>query len=142
MNPAHGINAEKINQGDSASAELRILSASGDQPRGVQVTATALARIHAALATAPPDRAVRITVQGGGCTGLTCEVRPDTPRERDRILKLGNIHIVVDPKSFIYLHGMTLDYSQDTFPQGFIVVSAGQATSKGCGCASVPQGQT
>jgi iron-sulfur cluster assembly protein len=108
----------------------------------MQLTETALARIRATLADAPPDSAIRITVQGGGCTGLTCDVRPDIPCERDRTLQLEDVRILVDPKSFIYLHGMTLDYNQGTFPQGFIVVSAEQASSTGCGCASVPQAGT
>jgi len=105
----------------------------------MQLTQTALARIRATLADAPPDSAIRITVQGGGCTGLTCDVRADIPRERDRTLQLEDVRILVDPRSFIYLHGMTLDHNQGTFPQGFIVVSAEQASSTGCGCASVPQ---
>ena len=125
---------------NSASEDAQSGAVSGVLPaRGMQLTETALARIRATLSAAPPDSAIRITIQGGGCTGLTCDLRPDTFRERDRTLQLENIRILVDPKSFIYLHGMTLDYNQQTFPQGFIVVTAEQASSTGCGCASVSQ---
>ena len=78
---------------------------------------------------------VEVAVQGGGCSGLSYNVRFDTqPRERDRIFQFNDIRVFVDPKSFIYLNGMTLDYQETLMQQGFVFVNP-QAT-KSCGCGT------
>jgi len=81
----------------------------------------------------PEQGGLRLGVQGGGCSGLSYNVRFDTqPRERDRIFQFGDVRVFVDPKSFIYLHGMILDYQETLMQQGFVFVNP-QAT-KSCGC--------
>ena len=73
-------------------------------------------------------------VQGGGCSGLTYNIRFDTqPRERDRIFQFGDVRVFVDPKSFIYLHGMTLDYQETLMQQSFVFVNPNASKSCGCG---------
>jgi len=70
-----------------------------------------LARIRTAIVKegiSPEQGGLRLGVQGGGCSGLSYNIRFDTqPRERDRIFQFGDVRVFVDPKSFIYLHGMT-----------------------------------
>ena len=83
--------------------------------KGIQVTEKALAKVRSAMAKegiSPEQGGLRLGVQGGGCSGLSYNIRFDTqPRERDRIFQFGDVRVFVDPKSFIYLHGMTLDLS-------------------------------
>jgi iron-sulfur cluster assembly protein len=97
--------------------------------KGIQVTEKALVKVRSAMAKegiSPEQGGLRLGVQGGGCSGLSYNVRFDTqPRERDRIFQFGDIRVFVDPKSFIYLHGMILDY-QETLPQA----------TKSCGCGT------
>ena len=45
-----------------------------------------------------------------------------------------DVRVFVDPKSFIYLHGMILDYQETLMQQGFVFVNP-QAT-KSCGCGT------
>ena len=72
----------------------------------------------------PEQGGLRLGVQGGGCSGLSYNVRFDSqPRERDRIFQFGDIRVFVDPKSFIYLHGMILDYQETLMQQGFVFVN-------------------
>jgi len=74
-------------------------------------------------------------VQGGGCSGLSYNIRFDSqPRERDRIFQFGDVRVFVDPKSFIYLHGMTLDYQETLMQQGFVFTNPN--ASKACGCGT------
>ena len=105
---------------------------------GITVTEKALARIRSAMAKegiSPEQGGLRLGVQGGGCSGLSYSVRFDTqPRERDRIFQFGDVRVFVDPKSFIYLHGMTLDYQETLMQRGFVFINP-QAT-KSCGCGS------
>ncbi|MGC2731501.1 MAG: iron-sulfur cluster assembly accessory protein, partial [Candidatus Sulfotelmatobacter sp.] len=80
--------------------------------KGILVTEKALAKVRIAMAKegiSPEQGGLRLGVQGGGCSGLSYNIRFDTqPRERDRIFQYGDVRVFVDPKSFIYLHGMTL----------------------------------
>src|SRR5664280_2869876 len=106
--------------------------------KGIQVTDKALARIRLAMVKeniSPTEGGLRLGVQGGGCSGLSYNVRFDTqPRERDRIFQYGEIRVFVDPKSFIYLNGMTLDYEETLMNQRFVFVNPN--ASKSCGCGS------
>ena len=106
--------------------------------KGIQVTDKALGRVKTAMAKegiSPEQGGLRLGVQGGGCSGLSYNVRFDTqPRERDRIFQFGDVRVFVDPKSFIYLHGMILDYQETLLQQGFVFVNP-QAT-KSCGCGT------
>jgi iron-sulfur cluster assembly protein len=105
--------------------------------KGIQVTDRALARIKSAMAkegVSPETGGLRLGVQGGGCSGLTYNIRFDTqPRERDRIYQFGDVRVFVDPKSFIYLHGMTLDYQETLMQQGFVFTNPNASKSCGCG---------
>src|SRR5690348_17175845 len=93
-------------------------------PLGIQVTERALARIRVAMAREGVDAAeggLRVGVQGGGCSGLSYHISFDgQPRERDRIFQFGDVRLFVDPKSYIYLHGMTMDYQEGLMQQGFV----------------------
>ncbi|MBZ5569516.1 MAG: iron-sulfur cluster assembly accessory protein [Acidobacteriia bacterium] len=105
--------------------------------RGIQVTERALVRIKAAMqkeGISSEQGGLRLGVQGGGCSGLTYNIRFDTqPRERDRIFQFGEVRVFVDPKSFIYLHGMTLDYQETLMQQSFVFVNPNASKSCGCG---------
>jgi iron-sulfur cluster assembly protein len=106
--------------------------------KGIAVTDKAIAKIRSAMTKeniSPEQGGLRLGVQGGGCSGLSYNIRFDTqPRERDRIFQYGGVRVFVDPKSFIYLHGMTLDYQETLMQQGFVFVNP-QAT-KSCGCGT------
>src|SRR5208337_1483522 len=106
--------------------------------KGIQVTDKALAKVRSAMAKegiSPEQGGLRLGVQGGGCSGLSYNIRFDTqPRERDRIFQFSDVRVFVDPKSFIYLHGMILDYQETLMQQGFVFVNP-QAT-KSCGCGT------
>jgi len=106
--------------------------------KGIQVTDKAISKIRGAMAKegiSPEQGGLRLGVQGGGCSGLSYNIRFDSqPRERDRIFQFNDVRVFVDPKSFIYLHGMILDYQETLMQQGFVFVNP-QAT-KSCGCGT------
>ncbi|HET7205505.1 MAG TPA: iron-sulfur cluster assembly accessory protein [Terriglobales bacterium] len=106
--------------------------------KGIQVTEKAIAKIRVAMqkeGISPEQGGLRLGVQGGGCSGLSYNIRFDTQaRERDRIFQFTDVRVFVDPKSFIYLHGMTLDYQETLMQQGFVFVNPN--ASKACGCGT------
>jgi iron-sulfur cluster assembly protein len=105
--------------------------------KGIQVTDKAIARIRSAMAKeniSPTEGGLRLGVQGGGCSGLSYNIRFDTqPRERDRVFLYEDVRVFVDPKSFIYLHGMILDYEETLMHQGFVFQNPNAKKSCGCG---------
>ncbi len=73
-------------------------------------------------------------MQGGGCSGLSYVIRFESrPRERDQIFEYGDVRVFVDPKSFIYLNGMVLDYEETLMRQGFVFNNPNATKSCGCG---------
>jgi len=133
-------------------AGMNVLTAEGQEPgkKGIQITDKALKRIRVAMAkegVSPEQGGLRVGIQGGGCSGLSYNIRFDTqPRERDRVYEFGAgvstvgdptnaaIRIFVDPKSFIYLHGMVLDFEETLMRQGFNFINPN--STKSCGCGS------
>ena len=106
--------------------------------KGITVTEKALAHIRKALAKeniSTTEGGLRLGVQGGGCSGLSYNISFDTQaRERDRIFQFGDVRVFVDPKSFIYLHGMVVDYEETLMRQGFVFQNPN--ATKACGCGS------
>ncbi|MGA8731998.1 MAG: iron-sulfur cluster assembly accessory protein [Terracidiphilus sp.] len=104
---------------------------------GLQVTERAIRRIRVAMdkeGVSPEEGGLRLGVMGGGCSGLSYSIKFDTrPRERDRIYVFDGVRIFVDPKSFLYLHGMTLDYEETLMRQGFNFINPNSSRSCGCG---------
>ena len=95
----------------------------------------------------PDAGGLRLGITGGGCSGLSYNIRFDTqPRDRDRVYAFPQTHldatatdapairIFVDPKSFIYLNGMILDYEETLMRQGFNFINP--HSTKSCGCGS------
>jgi iron-sulfur cluster assembly protein len=134
-------------------AGMKVLTAQGQESgqKGIQITEQALKRIRIAMAkegVSPEQGGLRVGIQGGGCSGLSYNIRFDTqPRERDRVYAFGEdvqtvgdptngapISIFVDPKSFIYLHGMVLDFEETLMRQGFNFINPN--STKSCGCGS------
>ncbi len=125
-------------QGASATpAQPEIRQAGGPASQGLQVTERAVKRIRVAMekeGVSPTEGGLRLGVMGGGCSGLSYSIKFDSrPRERDRIYEFDGVRVFVDPKSFVYLHGMTLDYEETLMRQGFNFINPNSSRSCGCG---------
>jgi len=109
----------------------------GPASQALQVTDRAVKRIRVAMekeGVSPTEGGLRLGVMGGGCSGLSYSIKFDTrPRERDRIYEFDGVRVFVDPKSFVYLHGMTLDYEETLMRQGFNFINPNSSRSCGCG---------
>ena len=77
---------------------------------------------------------LRLGVLGGGCSGLSYQFKFDTkPRPKDKVFDFDGVQIFVDPKSILYLHGMTLDYKESLMQSGFVFENPNAKKSCGCG---------
>src|SRR5690606_19212728 len=78
---------------------------------------------------------LRVAVVGGGCSGLSYKLDfADSAAADDKVFEQDGVRVFVDPKSFLYLRGMTLEYSGGLNGTGF-GFSNPNATKK-CGCGS------
>src|SRR5690606_5313643 len=82
-----------------------------------------------------PDSAfLRVGVDGGGCSGLTYQLNFDTERkEDDKVFEDKGIEIVVSKKSFLYLVGTELDFSDGLNGKGFEFNNPNATRTCGCG---------
>ena len=81
-----------------------------------------------------PGLALRVSVQGGGCSGLSYMMNFDTEiKEWDKVFEQDGLKIVCDAKSYLYLNGITVDYSNDLVGGGFRFDNPNATGSCGCG---------
>jgi iron-sulfur cluster assembly protein len=81
-----------------------------------------------------PDAMLRVGVKGGGCSGMTYEVRFDDKKtDKDRVFDVNGVRLVCDIKSLLYVDGMTIDYVSDMMGSGFRFVNPNAKGSCGCG---------
>ena len=81
-----------------------------------------------------PEGALRLAVIGGGCSGLQYKMDlVEGPAPRDILVQSGNVRIVVDPKSALFVSGSTLDFSEDLQKGGFKVTNPNATSHCSCG---------
>lgn len=105
--------------------------------KGIEVTANAVAHIRKVLAQEnipASEGGLRLGVQGGGCSGMSYVLRFETESdEHDHIFEFEDVRVFIDPKSFIYLRGMVLDWEDTLMRQGFLFNNPNATKSCGCG---------
>lgn len=76
---------------------------------------------------------LRLAVTGGGCSGFSYKMEFDQQKEKDNVIKYGDVKVLVDPKSAIYLKGITLDYKDGLSGKGFSFDNPNAKNTCGCG---------
>lgn len=101
----------------------------------LNVTPKAIQKIRQTFAKMGVQGGLRLGVLGGGCTGLSYQFKFDTkPRPNDNVFDYDGVQIFIDPKSILYLKGLTLDYQETLMQSGFVFDNP-NATKK-CGCGT------
>jgi iron-sulfur cluster assembly protein len=102
----------------------------------VQVTPKAVDKIRQAFRKEGVlgQGGLRLGVQGGGCSGLSYLFKFDAKqRPNDKVLEFDDVKIFIDPKSLVYLEGMTLDWKDSLMQSGFAFENPHAKKSCGCG---------
>ena len=82
----------------------------------------------------PANAFIRVGVEGGGCSGLTYMLVFDTElKPEDKVFEDKGIKIVCDRKSFLYLVGTELDYTDGLNGKGFQFNNPNASRTCGCG---------
>lgn len=82
----------------------------------------------------PDNFNVRVSVKGGGCSGLMYDLDFDgETNDKDEVFEDNGVKILVDRKSLLYLVGTTLDFSDGLNGKGFQFINPNAARTCGCG---------
>lgn len=101
----------------------------------VKLTEKASARLAGLLQRQNrPQGALRVSVLGGGCSGLQYKMDlTDGPANRDILVSSRGVNIVVDPKSALFVSGSEIDYSDELQKGGFKVTNPNAVAHCSCG---------
>ena len=102
----------------------------------IQLTETAQKEVKRLIEQhSKPDAFLRLGVKGGGCSGMTYDVKFDDQlnRQFDREFDVSGVKVVCDMKSLLYIDGMTVDYSAELVGGGFRFINPKATGSCGCG---------
>jgi iron-sulfur cluster insertion protein len=81
-----------------------------------------------------PELKLRVYVTGGGCSGFQYGFTFDEDQaEDDTVIENQGVKLVVDPMSYQYLVGSTVDYSEGLKGAQFVINNPNAATTCGCG---------
>ncbi len=91
-------------------------------------------KIREAFAREGVSGGLRLGVLGGGCSGLSYQFKfAPEPRPRDQVFEFDGVKVFVDPKSILFLDGMTLDWHDSLLQSGFVFQNPHATKSCGCG---------
>jgi iron-sulfur cluster assembly accessory protein len=97
-----------------------------------KVTSRAFARL-AEIGAATQGQALRIAVEGGGCSGFQYEIALDAPKEDDLVLEGQGEKVVVDTVSLPFLENATIDFTEELIGARFTIDNPNATASCGCG---------
>ncbi|HKL64961.1 MAG TPA: iron-sulfur cluster assembly accessory protein [Roseovarius sp.] len=97
-----------------------------------KVTPRAYARL-AEIGASEKGQALRVAVEGGGCSGFQYDIRLDAPAEDDLVLEAEGERVVVDSVSLPFLAGATIDFTEELIGARFTIDNPNATTSCGCG---------
>ena len=84
-----------------------------------------------------PALALRVFVTGGGCSGFsygfTFDELDNDADEEEAVIEADGVRVVIDPMSFQYLDGSSINYKEDLQGAQFVVENPNAATTCGCG---------
>jgi iron-sulfur cluster assembly accessory protein len=97
-----------------------------------KVTDRAFARL-AEIGAGDQGQALRVAVEGGGCSGFQYEIKLDAPAEDDLVLEGNGEKVVVDSVSLPFLADAVIDFSEELIGARFVIENPNATSSCGCG---------
>ena len=77
---------------------------------------------------------LRVGVKGGGCSGFSYILDlTEQARETDETFTENGVKVVCDPKSYLYLNGVTIDFRDELMGRGFVFNNPNSTSTCGCG---------
>lgn len=114
-------------QGDAVNANAAMNS-------NVEVTEAAAKRIARIVSGEPGKSALRVSVEGGGCSGFSYKFDlVEGPDDGDVAIERDGATVLIDDISLVYLGGSVIDFVDDLMGQSFQIRNPNAVASCGCG---------
>ncbi|MFP4238344.1 HesB/IscA family protein [Rhodosalinus sp.] len=97
-----------------------------------KVTERAFARL-AEIGAADQGQALRVAVEGGGCSGFQYDIRLDAPAEDDMVLEGQGQRVIIDTVSLPFLENAVIDFTEELIGARFTIQNPNATSSCGCG---------
>ena len=115
----------------------RMMSDQATQEQTVILTELAAKEVRTIVASQELEAdkvRLRIGVKGGGCSGFSYLLDlTETQKDSDEVFEQHGIKIIIDPKSLLYLSGVTVDFKDEIMGRGFVFNNPNASSSCGCG---------
>lgn len=100
----------------------------------VTLSEAAAKRIAAIVAAEVDKQALRVSVEGGGCSGFSYKFDLDgQPAGDDIVIQRDGATVLIDPMSLIYMAGSEIDFVDNLLGQSFQIKNPNAVASCGCG---------
>ena len=100
----------------------------------ISLTDAASKKIQQTLTRRGSGKGIRLGVRTTGCSGLAYVLEyVDTPQPEDQCFDCSGCKIFIDPKSCVYLQGLTVDYVRQGLNEGFQFNNPNERDRCGCG---------
>ena len=97
-----------------------------------RVTERAFARLSE-IGAGASGKALRVAVEGGGCSGFQYEITLDAPGDGDTVLEGAGERVVVDEVSLPFLSNAVIDFTEELIGARFVIENPNATSSCGCG---------
>lgn len=82
----------------------------------------------------PESTYLRVGVKGGGCSGFSYTLDlTDSVGENDEVFDIHGVKVICDPKSYLYLNGVSVDFKDEVMGRGFVFNNPNASHTCGCG---------
>jgi iron-sulfur cluster assembly accessory protein len=119
---------------NSPGTDIDVPVTGGGEQGVMTVSAAAAARIAEIVAAESEAKLLRVSVEGGGCSGFQYKFDlVSNADDEDLVIVRDGATVLVDPISLPYLAGSELDYVQDLIGASFKITNPNASSSCGCG---------
>ena len=98
-----------------------------------RVTDRAFARIAEIAAMTGQQKALRVAVEGGGCSGFQYDIKLDDQTSDDLVLEQAGQKVLVDQVSLPFLSNAVIDFTEELIGARFVIENPNASSSCGCG---------
>ena len=100
----------------------------------ITLTPRAAKRITEIMGDEPPGSLLRISVNGGGCSGFSYKFDlVDSANDDDLVLEKNDAKVLIDSLSLVYMGGSEIDFVDNLLGQSFQIKNPNAVASCGCG---------